>query len=86
MTPEQHNKYLSWAHLGYAAISGVLMLLMLGFMTVMMRFDGSPPPPGFIVFIWLFVGFMFALTIGPSLIAAYGMLSVDAVAVNPAGS
>ena len=73
MTPEQHNKYLSWAHLGYAAITSLFMLLMMGFMGAMLRTDPNGPPAGFIGFMVLFMGVMFSAMIIPSFVAAYAL-------------
>ena len=73
MTPEQHNKYLSWAHLGYAAINGLLMLVVLGFMTAAMSLDPKGPPPAFIFFMWAFIGGMFAIMTLPSVVAGYAL-------------
>ncbi|HTG93123.1 MAG TPA: hypothetical protein VL866_11080 [Pyrinomonadaceae bacterium] len=73
MTPEQHNKYLSWAHLGYAGITSLFMLLMMGFMGAMLRTDPNGPPAGFIAFMVLFMGVMFSAMIIPSFVAAYAL-------------
>ena len=73
MTPEQHNKYLSWAHLGYAIITGLFMLLMMGFMTAMLSLDPKGPPAGFVVFMLLFMAGMFSIMIIPSIVAGYAL-------------
>lgn len=73
MTPEQHNKYLSWAHLGYAIITGLFMFLMMGFMGAIFRMDPNGPPPGFVAFMMLFMGVMFSAMIVPSFVAAYAL-------------
>ena len=73
MTPEQHNKYLSWAHLGYAIITGLFMLLMMGFMIAMLSMDPKGPPAGFVVFMVLIMGLMFSAMIVPSFIAAHAL-------------
>jgi hypothetical protein len=79
MTPEQHNKYVGFAHLGYAAIHalaglviGVAMLIMLGAMPASAR--GDQPPPGFFIAMGLF---LLVFSIGwslPSMIAGYAFL------------
>jgi hypothetical protein len=74
LTPEQHNKYLAWAHLGYAGITALLMFVMMIFMGFMLRLEPNGPPPGVMVFMLLFFGFICALNISPSLIAGYGLL------------
>ena len=79
MTPEQHNKYLGFAHLAYAAIHslmggviGVAVLIMFSTMPPSPR--GNHPPLGF------FIGmacFLLVFSIGwsvPSIIAAYALL------------
>ena len=73
MTPEQHNKYLSWVHLGYAGISVLFMLLMMGFMYAMIRSEPNPPPAGFMVFMMLFFTVMFSIMIIPSIIAGLAL-------------
>lgn len=73
MTPEQHNKYLSWAHLGYAAFTGLFMLLMLGFIWAVFRMDPNGPPAGFVAFMMLFMGVMFSAMVIPSFVAAYAL-------------
>jgi len=73
VTPEQHNKYLSWAHLGYAIFTSVFMLLMMGFMIAMLSTDPKGPPAGFVVFIVLIMGLMFSAMIVPSFIAAHAL-------------
>lgn len=73
MTPEQHNKYLSWAHLGYAGFSVFFMLLMMGFMFAMIRSDPNPPPAGFMVFMMLFFTVIFSIMIIPSIIAGFAL-------------
>lgn len=73
LTPEQHNKFLSWAHFAHAGLTGGLMLLMMAFMIFIFNVDAKPPPPGFIAFIVLFIGLMTALTITPSILAGYAL-------------
>ena len=79
MTAEQHNKYLGYSHLAYAAfhslmglVMGVFMLVM--FSTVPTSGRGNDPPLGFFILIACFV---LVFTLGwsiPSMIAAYGFL------------
>jgi hypothetical protein len=79
MTPEQHNRYLGFAHLGYAAfhslmgvVIGILMIVMLSSLPDSTR--GNPPPPVFFV---MMAGFMIVFALGwslPSFIAAYALL------------
>jgi hypothetical protein len=79
MTPEQHNKYLGWAHLVYAALHtlmgvviSVIMLVM--FSTLPNSGRGNPPPPAFFIAMAVF---MLIFTVGisvPSMIAGYALL------------
>ena len=79
MTPEQHNKYLGFAHLAYAVFHslmgvfiGVMMAVM--FSTLPDSTRGNPPPPAFFL---MMAGFMVVFALGwsiPSLIAAYALL------------
>ena len=79
MTPEQHNKYLGFAHLGYAVFHslmgvaiGVIMIVMLSSLPDSTR--GNPPPPAFFV---MMAGFLIVFALGwslASLIAAYALL------------
>src|SRR5436190_11042283 len=79
MTPEQHNRWLGYAHLAYALLHsamgvffGVMMAVML---TAMPSSSRQPlPPPAFIA---IMCAFMLVLTIGwavPSMIASYALL------------
>ena len=79
MTPEQHNKYLGFAHLGYAVLHvlltlfiGVMMLVI--FNTVPPSSRGNPPPQGFFIAVMSFVVLLTAALTIPSLIAAYALL------------
>lgn len=81
-TPEQHNKYLAYAHLAYGTLSAFLFtlafLVMFGAMFVAIgnapAGNGAPPPPAFFIVIMLiFGGFYAALTI-PSFVAGYALL------------
>lgn len=79
MSPEQHNKYLGLAHLGYAALHslmglvfGILMIFVFSSLPSTPR--GANPPLGFFVVMGLF---LMVFSIGwsiPSMIAAYGLL------------
>jgi hypothetical protein len=73
LTPEQHNKYLSWAHFAHAGITGLFMLVMLGFMTTAISLDPNAPPWPLIVFFWLFFGIFGIVMAAPSVIAGYGL-------------
>ena len=75
MTPEQHNKYLAWSHIGYAAFFALifgLMLLIFGasFIGALLSQPGAAGPPVFfLVFMLLFMAVMFAMFTLPSFVA-----------------
>jgi len=81
MTPQEHNKYVGLAQLGYA---GFHLLMMIGSMGVMgFMFQniynrsqemGGPPPPPFIGLIFVFVGIVNVGMTIPSLVAGYALL------------
>ena len=80
MTPEQHNKYLGFAHLAYAALHS-LMGVFFGVMMIVMfstlpQGNGQPPPPPPAFFV-LIACFFLVFTVGwtiPSMVAAYALL------------
>ncbi|MDX6446162.1 MAG: hypothetical protein QOH71_3236 [Blastocatellia bacterium] len=79
MTPEQHNKYLGWAHVVYAvlhALMGVVVsvIVIVMFSTLPNSSRGNPPPMGFLIAMAIF---MLIFTVGisiPSMIAGYALL------------
>ncbi len=81
MTPQEHNKYVGLAQLGYAGVQLLMMTLLMtaeGYMfeSIYSRSQemGGPPPPPFLVLIFVFVGaFTVAMTI-PSVVAGYALL------------
>jgi hypothetical protein len=73
LTPEQHNKYLSWAHFAHAGFSAFFMLLAMGFMTAIMMVDPKAPPAPFFAVVWVFFAAITALMVVPSLVAGYGL-------------
>jgi hypothetical protein len=74
LTPEQHNKYLAWSHLGYGALTALYMISMMAFMILMLGRDPNGPPFGVMIFMLLFFSAIFAAMIIPSVIAGYGLL------------
>ena len=74
MTPEQHNKYLAWSHLGYGGLTALFMLLMMGFLGGMLGMDPHGPPFPVMVFMFLFIGAIYSAMIIPSFVAGYGLL------------
>ena len=76
-TPEQHNKYLGWAHLAHGGLFLLFVVAMLAFMTVMFRTMPGPPegpPPAFIGMMWVFMLGFYGLMLVPNLIAGYALL------------
>ena len=79
MTADQHNRYLGFAHLAYAALHS-LMGVLFGVMMIVM-FSTIPPEPGhpssppaiFVVIACFFLVFTVGWTI-PSMVAAYALL------------
>ncbi len=81
MTAEDHNKWLAFAHLGYAALH-LLMGVFFGVMMITMfsglppsPTTGSPPPPS--AFFIVMAGVVLVFHVGwvvPSMIAAYALL------------
>ena len=76
MTPEEHNKYLGWAHLAHG---GLFLLFILAMMTMMtFAFWSMPgpgaPPPAFIGIMWAFMLGFYGLMLVPNFIAGYGLL------------
>ena len=74
MTPEEHNKYLAYAHLGYGAFFIFFMTLMMIFVWVMMSLPPNPPPVVFILFMSLFMLVIWGSMTVPAIIAGYGLL------------
>ena len=79
MTPEQHNKYLGFAHIGYVVLHS-LMGVALGVMMIAIASTEptspgrNPPPRGFF---FMLAAFVLVLTVGwtiPSMIAAFALL------------
>ena len=79
MTPEQHNKYLGWAHLVYAALHSLMGIFISVIMLVMFTSlpnssRGNPPPPGFFIAMACFMLVFTVLISIPSMIAGYALL------------
>lgn len=80
MTPEQHNKYLGWSHIAYAAFFALIFGLVLlffgvGMIAALLSEPGSAGPPAVIfVIMLLFMLAMFAAFTLPSFVAGYGLL------------
>ncbi|HKR13286.1 MAG TPA: hypothetical protein VJT15_14585 [Pyrinomonadaceae bacterium] len=80
MTPEQHNKYLGWSHIGYATIFLLFTLLIMGFFGLAMigAMLGGPSAGAtevfMLLFVWLFIAVIYGAMIIPSFIAGYGLL------------
>jgi hypothetical protein len=78
LTPEEHNKYLAYSHLGYAAlfllmISAFLVLFGVMFFAAISK-DPNGPPVALLFIFWLFFAAIYGAMIVPSFIAAYALL------------
>ncbi len=76
MTPEKHNKFLAWSHIGFGGFMVLGMMVAIGFIWAVLSFDPNPnpPPPVFLFLMSLFIlSFYGAMTV-PSFIAGYGLL------------
>jgi hypothetical protein len=73
VTPEQHNRYLSWAHFIHAGLSSLMMVGMFVIFTAVMAVDPNPPPFFFFIFMGFFMILIFGLMIVPSFVAGYGL-------------
>jgi hypothetical protein len=78
-TPEEHNKYLAYAHLGYAAfhLFTMTMMVVLAFIVLMLLSKGDTKgemPLDFIAVIFIVSAFFQLLFTVPSFIAGFGLL------------
>jgi uncharacterized BrkB/YihY/UPF0761 family membrane protein len=79
-TPEQHNKYLAFAHLAYGTITALFTLgFLVMFGAMFFAISRSPaeangPPPAFFLIFWLFFAAVYAAFTIPSFIAGYALL------------
>jgi hypothetical protein len=81
MTPQEHNKYVGLAQLGYAGFHLLTMIVLMGvegymFENIYSRSQemGGPPPPPFLVLIFVFVGVVTVAMTIPSVVAGYALL------------
>lgn len=74
MTPEEHNKYISWTFLANGLFQGMMMLLVYVFLFAIFR---TPPDDGFPAsFFLIFFGVMFVINmamIAPNFIAYFAL-------------
>lgn len=78
-TKEEHNKYLAYSHLGYAAFQLLMMLMMLVIMFIFVAILAAGDPkdafPAGLVAVVMAISFLFQLLFAaPSIIAGYGLL------------
>ncbi len=77
MTNDDHNKYLAWAFLGHGLFQMLIAFLLLAVLIFAMTIPGQPGQTPPIEFLLMIFGFMFVfqmLFVGPSFVAAYGLL------------
>src|SRR5688572_13538020 len=74
MTPEEHNKYISWTFLANGLFQRAMLLLIFGFFILFFAF-GVPPndnsPPAFFAFFFSIVLLINLALISPNFIAYY---------------
>jgi hypothetical protein len=74
-TPEEHNKYLAYSHLGYGAFQLLMGLLMTGFFMLLLSNDlHGGPPAAFVAFMVIFILIFQLLFTLPSFIAGFALL------------
>ena len=81
MTPQEHNKFVGLAQLGYAGVHFLMITVLMGvegylFENIYRRSQemGGPGPPPFVGLIFVFAGiFSVAMTV-PSVVAGYALL------------
>ena len=74
MTPEQHNKYLAYSHIAYAALFALFAMLMLIFIWGMVAVAPNGPPAGILILMSLFMIVIYSVMILPSFIAGWALL------------
>src|SRR6266849_10375055 len=81
MTPLEHNKYVGLAQLGYAGFHLLTMIVLMGvegfmFQNIYSRSQemGGPPPPQFLVLIFVFAAIVTVAITIPSVVAGYALL------------
>jgi hypothetical protein len=82
ITPQEHNKFVALAQLGYAGFHLLMMIVVMAFEAFMFRniysqsqqMGGGPPPTPFIVVIFVFIGFFSLVMTVPSVVAGYALL------------
>lgn len=81
MTPQEHNRYVGLAQLGYAGIHLLTIAVLMGveglmFKNIYSRSQemGGPGPPPFIALIFVVGGIVTVAMIVPSIIAGYALL------------
>jgi hypothetical protein len=81
LTAEEHNKFVGYAHLGYAVLHVLLLIVTMSFMGIMLsdifgaaERMGGEPPPRFIGVVIVFVGLINVLMTIPSIVAGYALL------------
>ena len=73
---EKNNKYLAYAHFGYAGFQLLMSLLMVGFVAVMLSAAPGPqgPPPFFLGLMFTMVFVIQLVFTVPSVVAGYALL------------
>ena len=81
MTPLEHNRYVGLAQLGYAGFHLLTVIALMGvegfmFQNIYSRSQemGGPPPPQFLVLIFVFAAMVTVAITIPSVVAGYALL------------
>lgn len=77
MTPEEHNKYLGWAHLAHGGLYALIFLLTVAMIAASFAFSGGMNDPltvGMLAFSGVLMLCVMGIYSVPSLVAGYGLL------------
>ena len=76
MTPEEHNKYISWTFLANGLFQAAMLLLVFGFFILYFAFGGPPDdkfPAGLFAVFFSFILLINLALISPNFIAYHGL-------------
>jgi hypothetical protein len=76
LTPEEHNKYLGWAHIIHSGLFLLFVLFILLFITfTFLTLPNTPAPGAFVItMFWAFMIVIYGAMLIPSFIAGYALL------------
>ena len=76
MTPDEHNKYISWTFLANGLFQAAMLLLIFGFFIIFIALGGPPDdnfPAGIFAFFFSIILLINLALISPNFIAYYGL-------------